>query len=187
MAIALKCNPCDSMIVTSVFGWDILLGKKRWHNGEDYKGIIGNPTYCVNDGIVRVAKNDANGYGNYIVVEHDGFCTLYAHLSKFNVAIGQKLTTAQIIGLIGNTGQSTGPHLHFEIRDCKYGDFWLKDNEKARYAVDPNLHTIKDVLPLSESIKILQSKCKYDDKTIAWYLTHPWPQHNLSKLVKNLK
>lgn len=97
---------------TSNYGW-------RWnrgHHGVDIRLNTGDPVHCAFSGIVRVAAR-MGGYGNCIVVRHpNGLETLYGHLSKINVRPGQTVETGQVIGLGGSTGNSTGPHLHFECR-----------------------------------------------------------------------
>jgi murein DD-endopeptidase MepM/ murein hydrolase activator NlpD len=94
------------------------------HNGVDLGGLpIGAPVVASADGIVIIAKGNGGwngGYGNYVVISHsNGTQTLYGHLSSTKVSVGQKVEQGQTIGLLGNTGKSTGPHLHFEIRGAK--------------------------------------------------------------------
>ncbi len=97
---------------TSNYGW-------RWergHQGVDIGLTVGEPIHCAFSGIVRVATT-MGGYGNCIVVRHpNGLETLYGHLSKINVKPNQQVEAGEVIGLGGNTGNSTGPHLHFECR-----------------------------------------------------------------------
>ena len=97
---------------TSNYGW-------RWHRGHhgvDIRLTTGDPVHSAFAGIVRVAAR-MGGYGNCVVVRHpNGLETLYGHLSKINVRPGQQVAAGDIIGLGGSTGNSTGPHLHFECR-----------------------------------------------------------------------
>lgn len=105
--------PLDETHITSEFGFR----RYRWHHGTDLKLNVGDPVYSAFDGIVRIRSYDRTGYGYYVVVRHkNGLETLYGHLSKFRVEIGQEVKAGELIGLGGNTGRSTGPHLHFEIR-----------------------------------------------------------------------
>lgn len=98
--------------INSNFGYR----RYRWHHGIDLDLETGEPIYCVFDGIVRVKKY-SRGYGNHIVVRHyNGLETVYAHLSATDVEVGQQVKAGQLLGKGGNTGRSTGPHLHFEIR-----------------------------------------------------------------------
>jgi murein DD-endopeptidase MepM/ murein hydrolase activator NlpD len=93
--------------------------KMHGHNGVDFAGKMGLSVVAAADGVVRVAKTGGYnfGYGNYIIVTHsNGTETVYAHLSKVNVSVGQSVSRGQNIALLGNSGNSTGPHLHFEIR-----------------------------------------------------------------------
>ncbi len=89
----------------------------RWHYGTDLKIEIGDSITSVFDGVVRVSKYNRGGYGNYIIVRHhNGLESLYGHLSRRDVCVGQPVKAGELIGLGGNTGRSTGPHLHFELR-----------------------------------------------------------------------
>lgn len=86
------------------------------HNGVDYAAPSGTPTYTVGDGVVDFAGVQG-GYGNMVIVRHaNGHSTVYAHLSRIQVRKGQAVTQGQVIGNVGSTGWSTGPHLHFEFR-----------------------------------------------------------------------
>ena len=105
------CFPVKDM-KTSPYGW-------RWqrgHHGVDIRLRTGEPIHAAFGGTVRIASR-MGGYGNCIVLRHpNGLETLYGHLSKINVKLGQQVTAGDVIGLGGNTGNSTGPHLHFECR-----------------------------------------------------------------------
>lgn len=93
--------------------------KMHGHNGVDLAGPKGIPVLASADGVVRVAKSSGYnfGYGNYIIVTHsNGSETVYAHLQSVSVAAGQAVSGGQQIGKLGSSGNSTGPHLHFEIR-----------------------------------------------------------------------
>lgn len=107
------CMPTPSTRITSPFGprW------RRMHNGLDVKVNIGDTIVAAFDGKVRVVKYERRGYGNYVVIRHDnGIETIYGHLSKQLVDVNQTVRAGEPIGLGGNTGRSTGSHLHFEIR-----------------------------------------------------------------------
>jgi murein DD-endopeptidase MepM/ murein hydrolase activator NlpD len=98
--------------VTSDFG----PRRYRYHYGIDIKLETGDTVFAAFDGVVRIAKYSKT-YGNVVLIRHyNGLETLYAHLSKIDVEIGQEVLTGQPIGLGGNTGRSTGSHLHFEVR-----------------------------------------------------------------------
>jgi murein DD-endopeptidase MepM/ murein hydrolase activator NlpD len=90
------------------------------HNAIDIGGPVGSGIYAAAAGTVIVTRSDDGwngGYGNYVVVDHGGGVqTLYAHLSSVSVTIGQSVAQGQAVGGLGNTGKSTGPHLHFEVR-----------------------------------------------------------------------
>ena len=90
---------------------------KRFHKGIDLGFNKGDSIHSVFDGIVRYARYNSGGYGNLVIVRHyNGLETYYAHLSKFNVYANQKVEAGDFLGIGGNTGRSSGPHLHFELR-----------------------------------------------------------------------
>jgi murein DD-endopeptidase MepM/ murein hydrolase activator NlpD len=92
------------------------------HYGIDIAGRLGNPIFAADHGVVVYAGWNEYGYGEMIVIDHGaGWQTLYAHLSQVNVACGQEVYQGDTIGLMGSTGKSTGPHLHFEMRSDDYG------------------------------------------------------------------
>lgn len=105
--------PIPKTEVTSPFG----LRRWRWHYGDDLRLKIGDSVRTAFDGIVRLARYDRYGYGHYILVRHyNGLETLYGHLSKRLLKPGDVVKAGDVVGLGGNTGRSTGPHLHFEVR-----------------------------------------------------------------------
>ncbi len=107
--------PCEGA-KTSDFGFRHLRRSYRFHFGVDLRLHTGEPVYSAFDGIVRVSKY-SESFGYVVVVRHyNGFETLYAHFSKLLVLPGQSVKAGDIIGLGGNTGHSTGSHLHFEVR-----------------------------------------------------------------------
>lgn len=107
--------PTPSRVVTSNFGYRPAFGRN--HKGIDVKVYIGDTIVSAFDGKVRVVKYDRGGYGKYIVVRHgNGLETIYGHLSKQLVKVGDVVRAGEPIGLGGNTGLSTGSHLHFETR-----------------------------------------------------------------------
>lgn len=108
----------DFTRISDYYGWrrDPINGAKRMHYGVDLTGPRGCPVYCTGNGIVTKAEY-ARGYGKLVEVDHGyNFKTRYAHLDKINVTVGQQLKRGEIVGKLGNTGRSTGPHLHYEVR-----------------------------------------------------------------------
>ncbi len=92
------------------------------HNGIDFGAPVGTPVLASASGKVIIARSSGynGGYGLYIVISHsNGTQTLYAHLSYLNVSVGDDVSKGQVIGKVGNTGRSTGPHLHFEVRGAR--------------------------------------------------------------------
>jgi len=106
--------PLDAYIVSSEYG-------ERWgklHKGMDMAAHVGEPVYAIADGEVIYAGDGLTGYGNVVIVRHDRKTTsLYAHNSELKVKQGDQVTKGALVALLGNTGHSTGPHVHFEIRD----------------------------------------------------------------------
>lgn len=86
------------------------------HNGLDFGVVVGTPVEATMDGKVTYAGWNNQGYGNLVIVENGEYKTYYAHLSNIPVSVGDSVTAGSTIGLSGNTGNSTGPHLHYEIR-----------------------------------------------------------------------
>ncbi len=110
--------------VASGFGMRIhpILKIRKMHPGMDFTAPTGTPIYSSGDGVVEKVKTARGGYGKHIVINHGyGYQTLYAHLNEYNVKRGQKVKRGDVIGYVGNTGRSTGPHLHYEV---------IKDNVK---------------------------------------------------------
>lgn len=110
--------PTRGMRTTSGFGYrsDPINGGRRLHAGVDFAGPRGTPIYATADGTVTFAGRQS-GYGNIIIIRHDfGFETRYAHLSSIGVRVGQRVSRGDRVGAMGNTGRSTGTHLHYEIR-----------------------------------------------------------------------
>jgi len=88
----------------------------RPHTGVDFTAPTGTPIYSPGNGVVSTVERNRHGYGLMVVIDHGyGYETLYAHLSKFNVRVGQEVKRGEIIGFVGNTGVSTAPHLHYEV------------------------------------------------------------------------
>lgn len=106
--------------ITSPFGWRInpILKKREFHPGIDLRAKIGTPIHATANGLVEYASfHKTSGYGNLIIIEHNfGFKTIFGHLSKIIVKQGDFVKKGDIIGYTGNSGLSTGPHLHYEIR-----------------------------------------------------------------------
>jgi murein DD-endopeptidase MepM/ murein hydrolase activator NlpD len=140
----LKCIPAILPVdiknltrISGYFGYRLhpILKYMRMHDGMDFTAPTGTKVYAAGDGIVEEVKLSRSGYGNKVVINH-GFSyeTVYAHLSKILVKEGDKVTRGTVIGLIGNTGLSTGPHLHYEVR-------------KKGKAVDPINYFSQDITP----------------------------------------
>ena len=113
-------DPTGGAVKTSGFGWRIhpITGDKRFHSGLDFGAPYGSTIVSADGGVVTFA-GWKGGYGNAVEINHgNGFITFYAHLSAFSVKAGDTVSQGDAIGLVGSTGNSTGPHLHFEIIDA---------------------------------------------------------------------
>ena len=112
----------DLKRTASGWGWRIhpIYKIRKFHYGLDFTAPIGTPIYSTADGkiqyIIKATDKSSRGYGNLIIIDHGyGYRTLYAHMHKFSVKVGQEIKRGKIIGFVGNTGLSTGPHLHYEV------------------------------------------------------------------------
>lgn len=104
--------------MASGFGYrtDPFTKVRKMHNGMDFAANTGTPIYATGDGTVARADNSASGYGNHVVIRHGfGYESLYAHLSKYNCRSGQHVKRGDVIGYVGSTGRSEGPHCHYEV------------------------------------------------------------------------
>ncbi len=111
--------------IGSGFGYriDPIYKSVKFHEGIDFTAPMRTEIYATGDGRVVEIEKLHRGYGNMIVIDHGyGYRTLYAHLSAFKVRIGQQVRRGEVIGLVGNTGKSTAPHLHYEV---------IKDGQKV--------------------------------------------------------
>ncbi|OYZ01984.1 MAG: peptidase M23 [Sphingobacteriia bacterium 28-36-52] len=104
--------------VSSGFGYriDPVYKDRRLHPGLDFTAPVGTPIYAAADGVVKDAGFNTGGYGNRVVVNHGfGYETLYAHMVRIKARVGTKVKRGEVIGYVGSTGKSTGPHLHYEV------------------------------------------------------------------------
>jgi murein DD-endopeptidase MepM/ murein hydrolase activator NlpD len=130
------------------FGWRThpIYKTQEFHPGMDFPAAEGVPVYATGDGIVASSDANMQGYGNHVIIDHGySYQTLYGHLSKLNVRAGQKVKRGQLIGLVGSTGLSTAPHLHYEV---------IKNGQKVNpinfYYNDLNPEEYQQMLQLSQ-------------------------------------
>jgi murein DD-endopeptidase MepM/ murein hydrolase activator NlpD len=157
MTIKLKSLPVAGMNIngitdTALYGLRInpYSKLKQTHHGVDINKMLDRstinlkPVRAVDDGTVLVSKMQGNGkgYGNYIVIKHSWGYSLYAHMSSRKIAVGAKVKAGEIIGYVGSTGNSTGPHLHFGI--CTSYSTASPDNGSAWVDPLPYLKTVND-------------------------------------------
>ena len=128
--------------IASGFGYrsDPFTKVRKMHEGMDFTASIGTPIYATGDGVVISADNSKSGFGNHIEINHGfGYLTLYGHLSKYNCRAGQRVKRGDIIGYVGSTGRSEGPHLHYEVhKDGKVVNpinFYYGNISAAEYVV----------------------------------------------------
>lgn len=140
----LACTPAiqpinnkDLIRLTSGFGQriDPIYKTVKQHAGLDFSAPQGTPIYATADGVVEIASNLGNGYGNHVVINHGfSYKTLYGHMVKIKAVSGKSVKRGEVIGYVGSTGKSTGPHLHYEV---------IKGNTK----IDPIYFFYNDLSP----------------------------------------
>jgi murein DD-endopeptidase MepM/ murein hydrolase activator NlpD len=140
----LACTPAiqpvsnkDLSRIASGFGYriDPVYKSTKFHAGLDFAAPQGTPIYATANGTVETAGNTGNGYGNHVVINNGyGYETLFGHMYRVKVRTGQKVKRGEIIGWVGNTGKSTGPHCHYEVH--RNGD-----------PVDPVYYFYNDISP----------------------------------------
>jgi len=105
--------------IASGFGMriDPVYGSPKMHKGLDFTAPQGTPIYATGDGVVRTATYSASGFGNHVEINHGyGYETLYGHMVRIKVSNGQRVKRGEVIGYVGSTGKSTGPHCHYEVK-----------------------------------------------------------------------
>lgn len=127
----------DLKRIASGFGFRVhpIYKIAKQHAGLDFSAEVGTEIYATGDGKISAVNSKLSGYGRHVIIDHGyGFETLYAHMSKVAVREGEKVKRGQVIGYVGNSGLSTGPHLHYEV---------IKNGEK----VDPVFYFYNDITP----------------------------------------
>jgi murein DD-endopeptidase MepM/ murein hydrolase activator NlpD len=127
----------DLTRIASGFGYriDPIYKTVKFHAGLDFTAPQGTPIYATADGTVTTAGNTGNGYGNHVVINHGyGYETLFGHMVRVKVRAGQTVKRGEVIGWVGSTGKSTGPHCHYEVH---------KNGEK----IDPVYFFYNDLTP----------------------------------------
>jgi len=108
----------DLSRIASGFGYriDPIYKTVKMHAGLDFTAPQGTPIYATADGVIKTAANTSNGYGNHVIINHGyGYETLYGHMVRIKARAGQKVNRGDLIGYVGSTGKSTGPHCHYEV------------------------------------------------------------------------
>lgn len=140
----LACTPAiqpvsnkDLKRIASGFGYriDPVYKTSKFHAGLDFAAPLGTPIYATANGTVETAGNTGNGYGNHVIINNGyGYSTLFGHMFRIKVRPGQKVKRGEVIGWVGSTGKSTGPHCHYEVH--RNGD-----------PVDPVYYFYNDITP----------------------------------------
>ncbi len=123
--------------LASGFGYriDPIYKTPKMHTGLDFAAPLGTPIYATGNGVVSEASFDAGGYGNHVIIDHGyGYETLYGHMIRMKARVGQHVKRGEVIGWVGSTGKSTGPHCHYEV---------IKNGEK----IDPIHFFFNDLSP----------------------------------------
>jgi murein DD-endopeptidase MepM/ murein hydrolase activator NlpD len=139
----------DLKRIASGFGYriDPIYKTVKYHAGLDFSAPSGTPIYATGDGVVEDASMSDVGYGNHVVIKHGyGYKTLYGHMLRIKVKAGQSVKRGDVLGWVGSTGKSTGPHCHYEV---------MKNGEK----VDPVYFFFNDLSPeeFDRMLKIARS------------------------------
>ncbi len=140
----------DFYWISSVFGYrtDPMSKRRSMHRGADYAGRIGLNVYSTGDGIVIRTKISHTGFGKEVLIDHGfGYVTRYGHMKDILVHTGQKIKRGNVIGLLGSTGKSTGPHLHYEVRH-----FGTAVNPKHFYSEDLSPAEYTEIVGLARSV-----------------------------------
>lgn len=147
---------------SSSFGYrsDPFTGRSKRHTGVDFAMKPGNPIYSTGDGVVESVKFELFGYGNQIIIDHGfGYKTRYAHMKSIGVAEGMKVKRGECIGLSGNSGRSSGPHLHYEVM---YKDAYVNPVNYFDLSITPEEYAtmVQDIADASERITLHPSHQK---------------------------
>ncbi len=127
----------DLSHIASGFGYriDPVYKVTKFHAGLDFTAPQGTPIYATANGIIKEAGYNAGGYGNHVIINHGyGYETLYGHMYRIKARVGQKIKRGEVIGYVGSTGKSTGPHCHYEVH-------------KSGQPVDPVYYFYNDLTP----------------------------------------
>ncbi|MEI6680539.1 MAG: M23 family metallopeptidase [Mariniphaga sp.] len=186
-----KHNPHEACSISSPFGpRDIGTGYTKFHKGIDIRpkirGVQGDALFAACDGIVKCTGINqggvSEGYGYYIIIEHESFCTLYGHIKALDVKEGQLVKAGDIVAHMGNTGHSTGCHCHFEVRLCKYPNYWQTD------PVDPAKYLRgDDNVTKEEAIKIIIEKAGLSESTMEFLGNYKYAESLFIKLAEAMK
>lgn len=164
-------NPCESTRITAKFGYNNDYLNDNFHNGLDIgpliPGVEGDSIYAVNDGIIRFIKLGSPSAGNYAVLECKDYTIRYLHMQSITAKIMEVIKAGEIIGYMGSTGICTGPHLHIEVKTCKFDDkdYWLKNSDgKYIKAINPEDLLLKEHWAEKHWISLNEKGIKINEK-----------------------
>lgn len=184
--IEFKSNPLKDIHVNYAFGMSKSYGD-TFHNGIDLKALMRTNIFSVDDGKVAFIRLDSPTGGKYVIVEHDGYCSGYYHCNDIVVNVGDNVYAGQIIAHSGNTGKSTGAHLHFEIRLGGYdSNYWnrLSTGQFAN-AIDPEPYLTDNFMTIEGAKNLVQNKAGLNDKTIDYLANdYKYGEQLIIKLAK---
>ena len=147
--------------ITDKFGYrmhPIFVGERIFHFGLDIAADVGTPVYAPADGVVEYAKKKG-GYGKFLLINHPfGFKTGYGHLSRYAVKAGDYVSKGDLVAFTGNTGRSTGPHLHYEVR---YLYKWLDPMLFVKWSPETYRSIMRKVRPVNWNQLLAQLRARY--------------------------
>ena len=153
--------------LSSTFGYrsDPFTGRSKRHTGVDFALKPGNPIYATGDGVVESVKFEFFGYGNSVLIDHGfGYKTRYAHLKSITVVEGMKFKRGECVGVSGNSGRSSGPHLHYEVL---YKDRHVNPANYYDLTITPEEYStmVQNTADLSDKITIHPSHKKKKNRS----------------------
>lgn len=183
--------PLNNSKITSPYEVERTIdGVKSVHKGIDLISNSGDTKVrAIADGVIRGNFYDPDGFGNYVSIEHmDGKRSIYAHLSSYSKKTGDIVKAGDVIGIMGSTGRSTGPHVHLEIRVAPYLQHHRIDVTEYLGIKNQIGPVKKRELSRDEKIKLVKNEIGYEDSTCTYFFDmYKYGDEALDKLVKRLE
>lgn len=183
--------PLKDCKITSPYNVErIIDGQKSTHKGIDLISASGDTKVkAIADGVIRGNFYEENGFGNYVSIEHaDGKRSIYAHLSSFSKKAGDTVKAGDVIGIMGSTGRSTGPHVHLEIRTAPYSKD-CRINVADYLGIKNEIGLVKKKeLTKDEKIQLVKNEIGYEDSTCTYFFDmYKYGDEALEKLIARLE